>query len=379
MQPSEIRKIEPELGKAAMSPQPSLSGNLRWIIALLVGIPLVVLITGAFYSLSGIYGGNYGAAFILAAVHGVLLWGIFRLGGGKRISLGALCLLLAATSFGPPVVGHGIGYGNLQSLAYRQVQEDTTGRYPAGWKHLDRETLFSRWVGFVTGRQGGGLAGYLRAQAAIGWRDRERIQKSTTQVERSGLKVWIAWIWHLVFFLLAGATAYFAAMRHAPAASAAVHEARMVQPAIIEAGMTAASSQSVPRAGPEDLPAAASWSDYEDQNRIKVSYRYEPRSAFPSLFEFLAAGLREEVAAAGLRFIDVDVRNYLKRECALKVISRAELTRFISGHSGPTRRAQVPRVPQNLESALCCRDEPFSKLVVWETARGYWQMSWTMH
>ncbi|MFH1632930.1 MAG: hypothetical protein ABIG63_02830 [Chloroflexota bacterium] len=340
--------------------------------ALLVGVPCVVLATGAFYSLSGIHGGRYGINTALIVAQGVLLWVVFRLGGGKRISAMALWMLLITTAAGPLLVGHAMGYGDMHSLAYRLVQEDMSGRYPADWKQLGREELFPRWVGRVTGNEGGGVFGYLRAQAAIGWEGWERINKGRTHIERTGLRVWFAWMWHLVFFFAAGAIAFFAAMRKAPTVvTAGRSTARGIKPesmydSIAEWGR-----------GPADLPEAGVWSDWNEQQDIRVSFTYEPRTGYPTLQGFLEERVRRSFANVDSRYIESDIRNYLERVCLMKKISRMELLQFVSQYSGPVGRDHVPRIPENMKSAFICRDEPSIKDVIWETDKGYWAMSWS--
>jgi hypothetical protein len=183
---------------------------LRWLLALVAGVPAVVLGTGAFYSLVGVRGGHHGKAIFLAAVHGLALWVVFRLARCERIPAALGVAALAVSSLGPVVVGHAMGYGDMKSLAHRLVREDTAGRYPGAWKTLDRDELFPRWVGSVTGTDGGGAWGYLRVQAEMGWEGWAGI-KYRVRVDRRGLWVWIAWLGHVVLLALAGTVAFLAA------------------------------------------------------------------------------------------------------------------------------------------------------------------------
>lgn len=342
----------------------------RWTLALVVGLPVAVLVTGAFYSLSGIHGGNYGAALALTLAHGALLWMVFRLGGGRRVGTAGLTMLLAVGSLGPPVVGHAIGYGDLQAIAYRMVQADTGGRYPAAWKRLDREALFPHWVGHLTGRAGGGAMGYLRARADVGWDGRERINRASTRIERTGVWVWLAWAWHLVFFLVAVAVAYFAALRPPPTPAAAVPVRSAAPPVRADASTDGGGL------GPADRPQAGQWSHYEERDQVLVSFGYQPRAAYPTLRDFFEAQVRADFAPHGAAFAAVDLRNYLERVCVWTALSREELARFIDAHRGPTPTREVPRLPERVVAAFQFRDDPATQAVVWETEQGYWRMAW---
>lgn len=343
---------------------------LKWLAALSVGVPIVIMATGALYSLSGIHGGHYGAAAVLALAHGGLLWLVYRLGGGRRVNRAAIWLLLAATSFGPLAVGHAIGYGDLRSLAYRMVQDDGAGRYPAGWKAMSREALFPHWVGQVTGTQGDGFSGYLRAQAAVGWQGRERINKAQTLIERTGLWVWLAWSWHLVFFFLAGAVAYFAA-------AGPPGKERGGNPAARPAPPTPTPGFDEWGRGPADPKVAGTWSGCNEQQRTQVFFHYAPGSQFASLEGFYTDRVTRHLAPATGTPLDADVRNYRERVCTMRPITRLELMRLIDRHAGCVPRGEVPRIPEDLKSACICRDEPAVVEVIWDTGRGYWAMNWS--
>jgi hypothetical protein len=341
--------------------------RLRRLAALCIGVPSVILATGAFYSLAGIHGGHYGAMLALALAHGGLLWLVFRLGGGRRMSAAASGLLLAAVSVGPLVVGHSMGYGDLQSLAYRMVQEDTQDRYPREWKTLGREALFPRWVGQVTGREADGVAGYLRAQAAIGWEGPGRINKTMRQIERTGFWVWLAWAWHLVFFAVAGAVAYFAAVGRPAAASPSRPTSTPATPAADEEWGRA----------PADPPAAGTWSGCNEQQRIHVFLGYAPGADFATLDAFFTDRVARCLPPAQGTRSETDVRNYLERVCVMTPITRQQLTQLVARYAGAIPQADVPRVPDPLKSAFLCRNEPDVVEIIWETGHGYWALSWT--
>jgi len=364
-----------------MRSQQILFRDLRLTVALMVGIPFVALVTGTFYSLSGIHGGHYGAAIFLAIAHGFMLWIIFRLGRCERLPAKLLWLTLIVGALGPVAIGHTLGYGDLQWRAYRLVQADTSGRYPPRWKGLGREELFPKWVGFVTGKEGGGVWGYLRAQSAIGWEGTEG-RSLKIHVVRTGVWSWVAWFCHLTLFLVAGAAAHITVDRGTTRNRARVGDqlTDVSQPAapalrssgdqgvILEKGAKEISGQ------PEDKNVISEWSNYSDQQDVLVSFRCEPRAAFPSLQEFFVHRVRQNLSQYEGKHNEADVRNYVERVCHMKDLSRNELVQFISRHSIST---QLPKVPEELRAAISCRDEAETKLTIWETDEAYWEMVWS--
>lgn len=347
--------------------------SLRRTVILAVGVPAVIVTTGAFYSLSGIHGGSYANAYALAGAHGVLLWWVYRLGGGRRIALLPMWLLFAVTSIAPMILGHAMGYGDMQTLAYRMVQSDETGRYPAEWKPLDRETVFPLWVGRVTGREGSGVGDYLRAQATIGWEGREKIAKGgMQQIQRAGLWGWFAWACHLALFFVAGAVAYFAALRK--------EQNLPVDKPVEQTPPLCIPAEAKPDTGgtaPADPPESGEWSHYEERSRTSVSFSYEPRGKHASLRDFFETQVRHSLRRQDSTFESTDVRNYLERVCVMREISYAELARFIRDHCQPVPGREVPRLPEQLVAAIQFRDDPNTKGVIWETERGYWRMGWS--
>ncbi|MEW6302593.1 MAG: ankyrin repeat domain-containing protein [Verrucomicrobiota bacterium] len=184
----------------------------RWMLALLLGLPVVVLVTGALYSLSGVRAGHYGTAILLALFHGFLMWAVFRTGRCERANGYVILAAVVAGTLGPMLAGHAINYYDLKSYVRRTVQKDTEGRYPSDWKALDDDALFAKWVGQLTGREGGGVWGYLRSQAAIGWEGWEG-KRYRSRVVRTGGWVWFAWGMHGMFFLAASGLAFGAAVK----------------------------------------------------------------------------------------------------------------------------------------------------------------------
>jgi hypothetical protein len=354
-----------------MKSQLSLLPNLRWIITLVAGLPCVVLFTGTLYSLSGVRGGRYGENILLAIVHGFLLWLVFRLARCERIPTSIVWLTLALGCLGPLAAGHVMGYGELKSFAYKLVQEDVSDRYPEEWKTFGKEELFPRWIGSVTGTEGGGIVGYFHAQAAIGWEGWEG--RYRPYVVRTGIWFWSAWFWHLIFFTVSGILAFLAARKFVPATSTGKPEKKTVKPISVELDRLA---QVEPKegSGPEDLAKRAAWIEHDDQRNIQISYHYEPRTAFPALIDFFVFNVRQNLSHRDKKNIETDVRNYLERICVMKDISRSELVRFISSYAWSNIAGRVPKVPQNLKSAVLCRDEPSIKQVIWETDKGYWEV-----
>jgi len=105
---------------------------------------------------------------------------------------------------GPFAVGHYYGYTNTKYIVWRMVQNDTDGEFDPGWKKLDRDQLFERYVDSVTGNSAGGFLAYLSLMAYEGWSGPERAAGiGSIYIERRGIWVWIAWGMHLVFLLVA--------------------------------------------------------------------------------------------------------------------------------------------------------------------------------
>jgi len=333
--------------------------RLRWIAALGAGVPAVVLLTGALYSDAGVRGGRYGQAILLALVHGLLLWVVFRLARAERVPRMVIGATLAVACLGPMTIGHAMGYGDLRSLAHTLVREDASGRYPAEWKRLDRDALFPKWVGAITGTEVGGIRGYLRAQAAIGWEGWVAI-KYRMHVERRGPWVWVAWAWHLALFLVASAVAFLAARRESPAAGTVVEARPAPRPAPPPA---------VPVRDDREM-----WSEVNEQQRTMASFYRQPRAAFPSLQDFFEARVRRSFARIDPEHREADVRSYLERVCVMQEVSRAELVGLIARHAS---WARPPRVPDDVRAVVLARDEPRVKEVVWETADDYWAMVWS--
>lgn len=360
---------------AAVTPQQDSACLLRWASAIAVGLPCIVLATGVVYSLSGIRGGNYGENVILAMAHGFLMWLVFRLGRCERMPAAAVWLALAIGCVGPVVIGHLLGYRDLQAYAYGLVQEDVSGRYPAPWKSLSQEELFPKWIGTLTGTESDGVWGYLRAQAAIGWEGWEGL-KYRTYVVRTGVWSWAAWFWHLILFTVSGTLAFLAAAKYLPAAAASKLATRAGG---TTSGDLAVAEQTVDGEGegPEDLEAGAAWGEHDERQRVKVSYCYEPRDAFPSLHDFFEALVMRRFSHGAQEHVATDVHNYVERVCVMKEITRPELGQFISRYAWSSVGGRAPRVPQNLKSAILCRDEPTTKQAVWETDKGYWEIVWS--
>ncbi len=340
---------------ATVRPRPGRVGRWRWVSALLVGMPCIVLVTGMLYSLLGARGGTYGENVLLALAHGCLMWLVFRLGRCERMPPAVVWLALALGCLGPVAVGHALAYRDLQSLAYQLVQEDVSGRYPAAWKSLSRRELFPEWVGIWTGTRGGGFWDCLRVRAAIGWEGWTGFQYRT-YVVRMGIGSWIAWFWHLVLFAASGILAFLAAARCFPAAAASesATRARGITP-----GVPAVAEDAVVRegTGPEDLEASAAWTEDDERRRVRISYCYEPRGAFPSLHDFLAGLVKRRLSHVAQRHLARDVHNYLERVCVMKVITRSELVAFISRYGWTSVGGCPPKVPQELKLAVLCRDE----------------------
>jgi hypothetical protein len=119
------------------------------------------------------------------------------------------------------------------------------------------------------------------------------------------------------------------------------------------------------------------WADVDDQQQTTVSYFWEPVAAHASLEAFFRERTRRHLARHSGPRLDADVRNYLERVCSMRELSRAELVEFVARHSGATVTDRVPTVPMTLTAALICRDEPTIRVVIWQAADRYWEMTWS--
>ncbi len=128
---------------------------------------------------------------------------------------------------------------------------------------------------------------------------------------------------------------------------------------------------------PEDLEKRKDWEEYNDREYILVSYCYELQTSFPSLDDFFLAQVRRRFKHIDQKYRETDVHNYIQRVCVMKEIFRSELVRFISRYGRSFIGGNTPKVPKNLKSAILCRDEPSIKQVIWETDKGYWEITWS--
>ncbi len=188
---------------------------IRPMIAVL-GIPPLVVLGGLVYSTAFIRSSHYGSYFFFCIVYGFCCYFIFRLSRCIKSSAMLWVPVLVIAWTGPFVLGHYYGYSNTKYIVWRMVQNDIAGEFDSGWKNLDRNRVFDLYVKSVTGHSWGGFPAYLSLMAHEGWSGYERSAGiGAIYIEREGIWVWIAWVMHLVFLLVATAVAMGATITEA--------------------------------------------------------------------------------------------------------------------------------------------------------------------
>ncbi len=135
--------------------------------------------------------------FPLAALHGVLMFGLTRLLRGDEALIPVALVLLPFLTLGPVILGHLLRYDEAPSYAYTQVHNDIQGNYPQIMKEMDAEPLFAEFVEFHTGKRGDGFFDYLRLYATQGFEGWE----GRMHADRHGPWVWNAWFLHCLMYL----------------------------------------------------------------------------------------------------------------------------------------------------------------------------------
>jgi MFS family permease len=202
-----------ELGGAsgASRPRGTLLGGLVGLLAGAAALAVAVALAAAVYGGSTARRGGLLAALLAAALVFAGAFAFSRLGwvlgNGWTVSV-AVAMGLAAF-----VLGHVLGYGEAKDFAWQYVREIAPDRFGPEWKTLDRDENFRRFVGWVTEREGGGVWGYLRLQAAMGVHSSRHTRTAGVQREWKvhGLGVWIVWLFQLGLFAVAGAVGAVAA------------------------------------------------------------------------------------------------------------------------------------------------------------------------
>ena len=179
---------------------------IRMIIAMAGLAPLIIL-AGLVYSSAFTRSSHYGAFIFYSIVYGFGCYLLFWIGKFSRSSAVLVVPLLIAAWIGPFILGHYYGYADAKFAVWRMVQNDASGDVYPAWKELDRDQVFDRYVTAMTGDQSGGFMAYLTLMAHEGWSGVERTRGLYLHVERKGVWVWIAWLLHLVFLLIAVAGA----------------------------------------------------------------------------------------------------------------------------------------------------------------------------
>lgn len=105
--------------------------------------------------------------------------------------------------------GHWVFYEQSQNNVYRWSQSADSAAVPAGWKQMDRESVYRAWVSEVLGQpDAGGWWDHLRANATAGLSNYELAmafiegQPGKREVHRTGWRVWAGWISSALFAAL---------------------------------------------------------------------------------------------------------------------------------------------------------------------------------
>jgi len=167
----------------------------------------LVILGGLVYSTAFIRSNHYGAYIFFCIVYGFFCYLLFLLSRCVRSSALLWVPILIIAWTGPFVVGHYYGYTDTKYIVWRLVQADTDGQFVPEWKHMDRDQVFDCYVQSITGNSLGGFPAYLSLMAYEGWSGFETTRGVYIRIERRGIWVWIAWVMHLVFLLVATAAA----------------------------------------------------------------------------------------------------------------------------------------------------------------------------
>jgi hypothetical protein len=175
-------------------------GDIASHVAFAVGTVGVWLAASFLYGMSQAPRGGFLDALLVAALSGFLYYLVIRFSRCRSMAV-------VFASLGLPLLvligGHVWGYNEAKNYAWEYTHTLSPDRFGPEWKNYDRDENFSHFVGYVTDHPGGGAWAYLRLQSAIGTSESRMGRGGRQSWTVSGLFVWVAWVVHAGFFLLA--------------------------------------------------------------------------------------------------------------------------------------------------------------------------------
>jgi hypothetical protein len=213
-------------GAARQAPAQAEAAGPGWL-AVVLGLPAgLALLALAVALAAAIYGGGSArrGGLMGSVITALLVFGASAALSRLAVILtdGAVMALVVAAGLATFVLGHAFGYGHEKDFAWQYVHEISPARFGPDWQGLDRDENFRRFVGWVTGRAGGGVWGYLRLQAALGAHSSHHTRMPGVRREWSvrGLGVWLMRIAQATALVVAGGVGAVAGRSRGFAASA---------------------------------------------------------------------------------------------------------------------------------------------------------------
>lgn len=160
----------------------------------------VLALASFLYGISQAPRGGIIDSLLVAAASGFLFFVAGLVSRCKSMALPFTALFLSVASV---VGGHVVGYDDAKNFAWNYVHTTAPENFGPEWSAYDRDENFRRFVGYVTETPGDGAWAYLRLQAAIGASESRMGRGGIQSWTVSGAFVWLAWLGHILVFLIA--------------------------------------------------------------------------------------------------------------------------------------------------------------------------------